>query len=124
LAAIQLGASSTFQRRPKFFIAVFTVAILVGVAGRCVADLWWVRSRTLTKAEVRAGNLASVISKYFRQTFAAGDAALRQLVIHGKHAGGTSASAAEWERLLAPRHGCADRDRFDLRDGRRGSHPV
>ncbi len=124
MAAIQLGASSTFQRLPKLFIAVFTVAILVGVAGLCVADLWWVRSRTLTKAEARAGNLASVISEYFRQTFAAGDAALRQFVIHGKTRWWNERIRRGMGTASRPRHGCADRDRFDLRDGRRGSHPV
>jgi signal transduction histidine kinase/CheY-like chemotaxis protein len=102
LASIQLGAASTYQRRPKVFIAATTLGILTIVAALFAIDLWWVRARTLQKAEARASNLTYVLSEYLRQTFAAGDAALRQLVIHSRHAGGAKAPDAAWQRILAP----------------------
>ena len=43
-------------------------------------------------------NLSSILSEYLRETFAAGDASLRQLVLHSRRVGGPSAPAADWCR--------------------------
>jgi signal transduction histidine kinase/ActR/RegA family two-component response regulator len=102
LASIQLGAVSTYHRRPKAFIAATTLGILIIVSAFFAIDLWWVRARTLEKAGARASNLTYVLSEYLGQTFAAGDASLRQLVIHSRHAGGAKAPDAAWQRILAP----------------------
>jgi signal transduction histidine kinase len=59
------------------------------------------RAETLQAAEDRAANLALILAQYLTQTFAAGDAALRQLALHSQRIGGPSAPATDWMPSLA-----------------------
>jgi signal transduction histidine kinase len=85
----------------KRAIATLTAALLLGLSGLRLADLWAWRTQTLNAAETRAANLSSILSEYMRETFAAADASLRQLVLHSRRVGGPSAPAAVWLPSLA-----------------------
>ena len=85
----------------KRAIATLTAALLLGLSAIRLADLWWWRTQTLAAAEVRAGNLSSILSEYMRETFAAGDASLRQLVLHSRRVGGPAAPPSAWMPTLA-----------------------
>jgi signal transduction histidine kinase/CheY-like chemotaxis protein len=65
------------------------------------ADLRWTRAEALRAAESRAQNLAVIISAYLGETFAAGDASLRQLALHSRRVGGPTAPARNWAPILA-----------------------
>jgi signal transduction histidine kinase len=84
----------------KSSIAGLTIALLVAIAVLRAIDLWFWQVQTLAAAEARAGNLARILSEYVHESFAAGDAALRQLAIHSRRIGGPEASDAEWLPLL------------------------
>jgi hypothetical protein len=49
------------------------------------------RDEALKAAEARAGNLSRILSAYIGESFAGGDAALRQFVVHNRRVGGPSA---------------------------------
>jgi signal transduction histidine kinase len=85
----------------KRAIATLTVALLLGLSALRLADLWSWRRQALAAAETRAANLSSILSEYMRETFAAADASLRQLVLHSRRVGGPSAPAAVWLPTLA-----------------------
>ena len=89
------------QRLSRAVIVGFTVFVLVVVAGLVGADLWWEHERALARAETRAVNLAFVLSEYVRGSFAAADASLRQLVVHGSRIGGATAPPGAWDGILA-----------------------
>ena len=78
-----------------------TTGVLLIFGALRVADLWSGRAQTLEAAEARAGNLALILSEYVRESFAAGDASLRQLALHGRRIGGSSAPDSEWAPSLA-----------------------
>jgi signal transduction histidine kinase len=80
----------------KSSIAGLTIAILILIAGLRALDLWFWQTQTLSSADARAGNLARILSEYVHESFAAGDAALRQLAIHSRRVGGPEAAAQEW----------------------------
>ena len=85
----------------KRAIAALTVALLLALGGLRMADLWSWRRQTLSAAEARAANLSSILSEYIRETFAAADASLRQLVLHSRRVGGPAAPAGAWLPTLA-----------------------
>jgi signal transduction histidine kinase/CheY-like chemotaxis protein len=91
----------TNQRLRKFTIAATTTGVLLFMAGVRVADLRWSRAETLKAAETRAANQAVIMSAYLAETFAAGDASLRQLALHNRRVGGPSAASTEWTPSLA-----------------------
>ena len=93
--------AAAFRRRPKFNIIAFTLTVLIAVAALEVADLWWRYDRALTTAETRANNMAVVLAEYIRGSFASADAAIRQLQLHGRRVGGSSAPREDWEPMLA-----------------------
>ena len=93
--------TGSVRRRPKLHIAVFTATVLVAVGALVIADLWWRRDGILDSADTRAMNLSSVLSEYIRGSFSSGDAALRQLAVHGRRQGGPAASEATWDPILA-----------------------
>ncbi len=95
------GLAAVFQRRPKILVLAFTAFILAAVGVVVVADLLWRREQALTAAEARAQNLAFVLSEYVRGSFAATDASLRQLVIHGRRVGGATAPGDAWDSMLS-----------------------
>ena len=93
--------AAVFRRRPKFNIIAFTLTVLIAVATLEIVDLWWRRARALSIAEMRANNMAIVLAEYIRGSFASADAALRQLQLHGRRVGGSSAPKEDWEPMLA-----------------------
>jgi signal transduction histidine kinase len=80
----------------KRVIAALTTVLLAALAAVRVGDLWVWRGQILTASEARAANLSSILSEYLRETLAAGDTTLRQLVLHSRRVGGPSAPASEW----------------------------
>ena len=87
-------------RRPKPLIVSFAAAVLLAVVAFQIADLWLRRSRLIGAAETRATNLTIALSEYVRGSFAAADAALRQLAVYGPRIGGAHGPASEWQPLL------------------------
>ena len=90
------------RRNPRFNILAFTITVLVAVAALEIADLWWRRDNALKNAETRASNLDRVLAEYVRGSFSAADAALRQLQVHGRRIGGSSAAKEDWDSILGP----------------------
>jgi signal transduction histidine kinase len=80
----------------KSVIAAVTMGVLISLGALRAADLYFRRVELVRVAEARAGNLASILSEYVRDTFSAGDAALRQLALRSQRIGGPPASDAEW----------------------------
>jgi signal transduction histidine kinase len=80
----------------KTVIATLTTALILALSALRVGDLWVWRGQILAASEARAVNLSSILSEYLRETFAAGDASLRQLVLHSRRIGGPSAAASDW----------------------------
>jgi signal transduction histidine kinase len=85
----------------KLAIAALTLGVLLAVGGLRAADLARSRVNVLQAAESRAANLAIIVSAYLGETFAAGDASLRQLALHSRRVGGPTAPAAQWAPSLA-----------------------
>jgi signal transduction histidine kinase/CheY-like chemotaxis protein len=73
--------------------AIFVLVALVSVRG---IDLIQRRRQILEAGDQRAANLAFILAGYLQQTFAASDAALRQLTVFSRRVGGASAPDAEW----------------------------
>ncbi|HEY2905016.1 MAG TPA: ATP-binding protein [Vicinamibacterales bacterium] len=84
----------------KTTIVALAVVIMVTLGIARAVDLWWWRAQTLTTAEARAANLSHILAEYVGESFAAGDSALRQLVIHGRHIGGANAPQEDWNPTL------------------------
>jgi signal transduction histidine kinase len=93
--------AALFRRRPKFNIIAFTVTVLIAVATLEIVDLLWRHDRALKNAETRATNVAIVLAEYIRGSFASADAALRQLQLHGRRVGGSSAPKEDWDPMLS-----------------------
>jgi signal transduction histidine kinase/ActR/RegA family two-component response regulator len=92
---------SALQRRPKGLILAFTGSVLLVVMAVQGVSLWWRRDRSIEVAADRAANLTYIVAEYVRGSFALADASLRQLALHGRHAGGSDAPAGAWEPLLS-----------------------
>jgi signal transduction histidine kinase len=80
----------------KSTIAALTIGALFTLVVVRVVDLWWWRAQTLETAAARANNLAALLAEYVRESFASGDASLRQLAIHSRRIGGPSAPPDAW----------------------------
>jgi signal transduction histidine kinase len=80
----------------KLPIAALTIGALLTLVLVRVVDLWWWRAQTLDTAAARASNIAAILAEYVRESFAAGDASLRQLAIHSRRVGGPSAPPDAW----------------------------
>ena len=85
----------------KVVIAALTLGVLLAMASLRAGDLVWSRTAVLEAAESRAANLAVIISAYLGETFAAGDASLRQLALHSERVGGPAAPARSWSPSLS-----------------------
>jgi signal transduction histidine kinase/ActR/RegA family two-component response regulator len=85
----------------KFTIAAITTGVLLLISGLRASDLRWSRAETLTAAESRAANQAVIMSAYLVETFAAGDASMRQLALRSRRIGGPTAAASDWAPSLA-----------------------
>jgi signal transduction histidine kinase len=84
----------------KVAIALSTATILLALTGLLAVDLWRWHAQTLKAAEARALTLSHVLAAYVRETFSAGDAALRQLAIHSLRVGGPDAPDSEWTAAI------------------------
>lgn len=71
------------------------------MGGVRAADLRRSRDETLKTVEARASDLSRIVSAYLAETFAAGDASLRQLALHGRRVGGANAPGRQWLPSLA-----------------------
>ena len=89
------------RRVRKLVIAALTLGVVLAIAGLRAADLVRARAQSIEAAESRAANLAVIISAYLGETFAAADASLRQLALHGERVGGSAAPARSWLPSLA-----------------------
>jgi signal transduction histidine kinase len=85
----------------KSLIAILTVGALLTATALRAVDLWAWRAHTVATAEARAGNLAFILAEYIRESFAAGDASLRQIALYAQRIGGPNAPASEWDPILA-----------------------
>jgi len=92
------------RRRPRSNIVAFTVTVLLTVGALEVADLWWRREQAMQQAESRARNVSVLLAEYVRGSFAAADAALRQIVVQSVRVGGPSAPPDVWDPILAAAH--------------------
>ena len=92
---------NALQRRPKGLVLAFTCSVMLVVMAVQGLSLWWRRDRSIELAEDRAANLSYIVAEYVRGSFALADATLRQLALHGQHAGGADAPASSWEPLLS-----------------------
>src|SRR5688572_20458133 len=89
-------------------ISGVAVSVLLIMGALRANDLRTAHAETAAAAERRAANLALILSEYVRETFAAGDAALRQLALHSRRIGGPDAAEGEWTpSLLSARAGLA-----------------
>jgi signal transduction histidine kinase len=80
----------------KLVIFGLALGLLVILGALRWIDLRSLRIETLQGANDRASSLALILSEYVVGTFAAGDAALRQLALHSQRVGGPAAPASEW----------------------------
>ena len=85
----------------KAAIAALAAVVVLVIVGLRAADVLGSRTETLNTAESRAANLASILSHYIQEALAGGDAALRQLALHGRRIGGPAAPADDWIPSLA-----------------------
>ncbi len=84
----------------RFAIGVLTLGVLLAMGVLRLVDLGRWRAQTVASAESRAANLSLILAEYVTQSFAAGDASLRQLAIHSRRVGGPAASDADWTPSL------------------------
>ena len=85
----------------KLVILGLALGLLLILGALRIYDLRTSRAETLEGARTRASSLVLILSEYMIGTFAAGDAALRQLVIHSQRIGGPAAPDSEWIPTLA-----------------------
>jgi signal transduction histidine kinase len=85
----------------KAVIGVLMASVLLAMGVLQAANLQRARDETEQSAETRAASLALILSQYLAQTFAGGDAALRQLALHSQRIGGPDAPARDWSPSLA-----------------------
>jgi signal transduction histidine kinase len=80
----------------KLAIGALAIGIFVATGGVRATDLSRARKETIAAAEARAANLAHILSEYLTEAFAAADAALRQLALHGQRVGGPQGARQNW----------------------------
>ena len=92
----------------KLAIFGLAVGLLLLLATLRWNDIRASRSEAIQAATSRASNLTLILSEYLIGTFAAGDAALRQLALHSQRIGGPGAPDSEWApSLVSARAGLA-----------------
>jgi signal transduction histidine kinase len=87
------------MRKLVIFGLATALLLLLGVFR--TNDLWTSRAEVMERAHTRSSNLALILASYMAGTFAASDAALRQLALHSQRIGGPGAPADEWTPSLA-----------------------
>jgi signal transduction histidine kinase len=88
------------HRVRKAVIGLLMTGVLVVMGALRGVSLLTSREETLRAAEARATSLSLILAEYLSQTFAAADAALRQLSLHSRRVGGPLAGEAEWMPAL------------------------
>jgi signal transduction histidine kinase len=84
----------------KLVIFGLAIGLLLLLGAFRTNDLLSSRAETMARAHTRSSNLALILSSYMAGTFAASDAALRQLVLHNQRIGGPGAPSDEWTPSL------------------------
>jgi signal transduction histidine kinase len=84
----------------KFVLFGLAVGLLLVLGAFRTHDLWTSYTEAMARAHTRSSNLALVLSSYMAGTFAASDAALRQLALHSQRIGGPSAPFEDWTPSL------------------------
>jgi PAS domain S-box-containing protein len=96
------GRTKPDQLRARINLALLGVFLLFVVLW---AGLLWYRfGDTVAAGERRAENLALILSEHLRRTVDAADAALVQLALHSRRAGGPTASRDVWTSVLQAAH--------------------
>ena len=102
----------------KLFIFGLAVGLLLTLGAFRINDLWTSRGEILARAETHASNLALILASYMAGTFAASDAALRQLTLHSQRIGGPAAPADDWiPSLVSARAGLTAVGAISVVDG-------
>ena len=83
-------------RERKVAAGLAAALLLLSLVGLRGVDLQMRRQQILEAGDRRAENLASILAGYVHQTFAATDAALRQLAVHNQRVGGPSSPGVDW----------------------------
>jgi signal transduction histidine kinase len=86
----------TLRLDRKLIVGALTLGVLLFLAGWRALDLRRSRADLVAAADRRAANLTHILAEYLAGAFAGGDAALRQLAVHGARIGGVAAPADEW----------------------------
>ena len=76
------------------------IGLLLLVTGWRALDYRQERTALLDAADARADDLADLLAEYVAGTFAAGDAALRQLTLYAPRVGGVEAADSTWLPML------------------------
>jgi signal transduction histidine kinase len=84
----------------KLVIFGIAIGMLLLLGAFRTNDLWTSRAEVVERAHTRSSNLALILSSYMAGTFAASDAALRQLALHSQRIGGPGAPTDEWTPSL------------------------
>ncbi|HUE89122.1 MAG TPA: ATP-binding protein [Vicinamibacterales bacterium] len=84
----------------KLVIFGLAIGLLLVLGALRTNDLWASRVEVITRAQTHSSNLALILASYMGGTFAASDAALRQLALHSQRIGGPGAPAEEWAPSL------------------------
>ena len=84
----------------KLVIFGIAIGLLLLLGAFRTNDLWRSRAEVVARAHTRSSNLALILSSYMAGTFAASDAALRQLALHSQRIGGPGAPTDEWTPSL------------------------
>jgi signal transduction histidine kinase len=85
----------------KVAIAALATGLLLILGALRIADAWTSHTETTRRIRTRVASDALVLAEYVAGTFAAGDAALRQLALHSRRIGGPLAEDREWAPSLA-----------------------
>ena len=84
----------------KVVIFGLAVGLLLVLGAVRTGALWTSRVEATTRAHTRSSNLALLLASYMAGTFAASDAALRQLALHSQRIGGPAAPPDDWTPSL------------------------
>src|SRR5579884_5625 len=92
--------ASHFSRRLKVWIVLITLISFFAIVAFRLRDLMQRREQLVMATEQRAANLAVMVSDHLQGSFAAADAALRQIVVYSPRIGGPTAPDQDWKPVL------------------------
>ena len=100
MRSAQPNVPVTYNRQIKVAICLLTAGALGVFAALEGIDLWMRHGQVIAAAGRQADNVALILSRHIRETFASADASLRQLVLHGARVGGPAAASSAWTASL------------------------